>query len=451
MKVKCCLQAFDEKIIPLMQEENRLSSQYSKLIVSAEIEFKGKIYNLSQMQPFMLNKEQDERKKATQAYLSFFEKNEDELDRIYDQLVQVRTQMAQKLGYDNYIPLGYLRMNRLDYTSDMVAMFRKQVQEEIVPIASKLYQRQAKRLGLETLTCFDEKFEFASGNPVPKCSFDKMISIANIMYHELSSETGSFFDTMVKMNLLDLVSKPKKRAGGYCTSLPEYKVPFIFSNFNGTSADVDVLTHEAGHAFQIYMSKDIELQECLMATEESCEIHSMSMEFFAWPWMPLFFKEDTEKYYYLHLSDSIKFIPYGVLVDHFQHEVYAYPEMSAAERKSTWHHLEKMYLPHKNYEDAPLLERGGWWYRQNHIFNNPFYYIDYTLAQLCALQFWERKHHDDPTCWHDYVELCKQGGKYPFLDLVQLAGLKSPFKKGTVHTVMMNIEAYLHSIDDTQL
>ncbi len=451
MKAENCFKAFDEKLIPYMQKENQLTSEYDKLIAGAEIEFDGKINNLSQMGKYTLSADRSVREKAEQARLAFFEKNEAEFDRIYDELVKVRTQMAKEMGFDNFIELGYLRMDRLDYNAQDVENFRRQVREEIVPAATRLYERQKSRLGLDQLAFFDEKSEFLSGNPTPKGSYDEMIESALKMYNELSPETGEFFKKMVDQELLDLVAKPKKAAGGYMTPLYDFKMPFIFSNFNGTSGDVDVLTHEAGHAFQGYMSKDIEEVECLMATYEACEVHSMSMEFFAWPWMELFFKEDTKKYHFLHLSDALKFIPYGVLVDHFQHEVYAHPEMTPAERKATYHRLEEIYLPHKNYDGAPLLEKGCWWYRQSHIFQMPFYYIDYTLAQICAIQFWNRNYLKDENSWSDYLTLCKLGGTLPFQLMVKSANLKSPFEDGVVHEVIGNVESYLNAIDDTKL
>lgn len=445
------IKSFDEKIIPLLQKENKLVSSYSKLIAQAKLDLDGKIYTLSQIQPLMLNDDRELREKASAVYYAFFHENESKLDSIYDELVQLRTQIAKELGFSDYIELGYLRMMRFDYDQSQVSIFRKQVLETIVPIATKLYERQAKRLNLDKMDYFDEKFEFLSGNPKPQGTSDELLRAAQKMYHEMSEETTEFIDVMIKDELMDLLSKPNKEAGGYCTSFADYKVPFIFSNFNGTSGDVDVLTHEAGHAFQAYSSRNIEVPECVWPTLESCEIHSMSMEFFAWPWMENFFGKDTQKYYFLHLSSAIKFIPYGVLVDHFQHEVYGHPNMSKEERKATWRHLEKMYLPHKNYEKSPFLEKGTWWYKQGHIFQNPFYYIDYTLAQLCALQFWSKNQHKDPDCWNDYVALCKLGGTKTFTKLVSSANLDSPFENGTVAKVMEDVEAYLNQVEDQKL
>lgn len=446
------MKSFDPKIIPLLQEENRLNSRHAKLFASAQIMFDGEMYNLSSIGIKLQDLDRDIRKRASDAKMNWFKENEAEIDTIFDELVKVRNSMAKELGYKDFVELGYYRMNRLDYDCEIVEKYRQQVLKDLVPLANTLYSQQLSRLGYDNLQYYDEKIEFLSGNPKPKGSTEELLAYANKMYHEMSKETGEFFDVMINQELFDLESKANKHGGGYCTDFPDYKVPFIFSNFNGTSGDVDVLTHEAGHAFQSYLSqKTITVPECMFPTMESAEIHSMSMEFFAHPWMNLFFKEDTQKYYYLHVTSALKFIPYGVLVDHFQHLVYQNPDCSADQRKKMWRDLEKQYLPHKNYQECDLLEKGCWWYQQGHIFESPFYYIDYTLAQVCALQFFARMIEKDSTAWTDYVHLCKLGGTLPFLKLLKDAGLNSPFEEGTLKNSLNEINEYLKSIDDIKL
>lgn len=449
--IECQLKSFDDAILEDLQLENKIATQYDKLKASAKIEFEGKTYTLPGISALCESKDRETRKKAFEAKMKFYEDNEAEFDRIYDELVHVRDTMAKKLGYKNFTELGYVRMTRLDYNEEMVAQYRKEVLENVVPLASELTEKQRKRLGLDKMAYYDFGIEFESGNPTPKGISEELVEKARKMYHELSPETGEFFDMMINQELLDLVSKPNKAQGGYCTYIREYESPFIFSNFNGTSGDVDVLTHEAGHAFQVYSSRHNELPELEFPTYESCEIHSMSMEFITWPWSHEFFKEDTEKYHYLHLSSAVKFLPYGVLVDHFQHEVYHHPDMTPLERKKTWRELEKMYLPYKNYDECDFLERGNYWFQQGHIFSTPFYYIDYTLAQACSLQFWKRSQDHDLEMWKDYVKICQVGGTMSFLDIVKTAHLQSPFTKGSLKEIMASAKAYLDSIDDMKL
>lgn len=445
------LKAFDPIIIEDMQEENRLMTKYQALIASAEIPFDGEIYNLSSLEVKTNSSDRQVRKRALQAYWNWFEQHEEEVAQIFDQMIKVRTRMAQKLGYDNFIALGYARMHRYDYDQEDVAKYRRQVLKDVVPLCSALYKRQQKRLGYDTLHAWDEKVEFLQGNPTPKYDRAELVKRAQKMYHELSKETGVFFDFMVEHELLDLDSKPGKAAGGYCTFMPDYKSPFIFANFNQTQHDAEVLTHEAGHAYQIYESRDIYPSDCVWPTYESCEIHSMSMEFFTHPWMQSFFEEDVNRYYYSHMAGSLKFLPYGVLVDHFQHEVYTHPEMSHKERMDTWRRLEKEYLPHKNYEEVEILERGGWWMRQAHIFMSPFYYIDYTLAQVCAMQFWARMENKDPKAFEDYQHICKIGGTLPFRKIVKEAGLIVPFEEGCLEQVTGSVSQWLDEISEEEL
>ncbi len=445
------IQSFSKDIISELQEENKLTSEYTKLLASAKIPFDGEERNLSGLGPYMTSQFRDEREKASKAYYGFFKENEEKFDELFDKLVKVRHKMAKKLGFENFVELGYIRMLRTDYNAEMVEKFRNQVSEYIVPAASRLFKRQQERLGLEELRYYDENFEFNSGNATPKGDSKFIMNNGVLMYSELSKETKEFFDFMIEHELMDLETKKGKGAGGYCTYIPDYKSPFIFSNFNSTADDIDVLTHEAGHAFQVYMSRWIEIPDINFPTYESCEIHSMSMEFITWPWMELFFKEDTDKYKFTHLGSAIKFIPYGVLVDEFQHIIYENPNMTKEERKLVWRDLENKYQPHKNYKGNDLLERGGWWFKQGHIFKNPFYYIDYTLAQICALQFWKKMREDRKSGWQDYLNICKIGGTKSFLDIVKEANLISPFEEGCVSSVIGTINAYLESIDDKNL
>ena len=434
------LKSFSPEIISDLQEENKLMSQYTKLLASAEINFKGEALNLSGLYKYMLSDNRNERKEASQLYYNYFEEHEDEFDDIYDKLVHIRHNISKKLGFDNFVELGYIRMDITDYTSEMVVNLRKQILEYIVPLCNKLYEKQASRLNLDKLTYIDENIEFLDGNATIKGDSKYIIENGIKMYNELSKETKEFFDFMLENELMDLETKHNKSAGGYCTYIPDYKAPFIFSNFNGTSEDMDVLTHEAGHAFQLYMSRYIDMQEINFPTLDSCEIHSMSMEFITYPWMEVFFKEDTNKYKFAHLCSAIKFLPYGVVVDEFQHIIYSNPNMSKDERKKVWRDLEKKYLPHRDYENNKILEKGCWYFKQGHIFKDPFYYIDYVLAQICAFQFLKKMDEDKDKGWEDYLRICKVGGTQSFLEIVKTGNLVSPFKDKCIESIIPNLE-----------
>lgn len=445
------LKTFSPEVIEDLQQENKLTTEYSKLIASAKIPFEGEERTLAQLAPFQQSTDRNMRKRAAEASSGFMAENEANFDRIYDDLVKTRAKIAKKLGFSNFVELGYARMNRTDYNAEMVASFRDQVQKHIVPAASKLKERQRARIEVDQLLYYDENLAFLTGNATPKGDPDWIVANGAKMYDELSPETNTFFQFMQDNELMDLVAKKGKQGGGYCTYISEHQAPYIFSNFNGTSGDIDVLTHEAGHAFQVYESRSYAVPEYSFPTYEACEIHSMSMEFFTWPWMELFFKEDADKYRFDHLASALIFIPYGVTVDEFQHFVYENPEATPTERKQAWREIERKYLPHRNYENNEYLSQGGFWHKQGHIFSTPFYYIDYTLAQICAFQFWKKAQENHSEAWKDYLDLCRLGGSRSFTELVSAAGLISPFEEGCVTSVIGTIENWLERINDQQL
>ena len=450
-QAECSLKTFNEEVIPQLQEENKLSSKYDKLIASAKIPFDGEERTLSQMAPYTQSKDRNVRKDAAKKVAEFFSAHKNDFDEIYDKLVKVRTEIAHKLGFKNYVELAYARLRRLDYNAQDVAGYRKQVLENIVPLHSELRERQAKRLGIDKLKFYDEPIKFNSGNADPHGDPEWILNHGKTMYRELSKETDEFFTFMTENNLLDLLSKKGKNSGGYCTYIPDYKSPFIFANFNGTAHDVDVLTHEAGHAFQVYESRGYEIPEYLWPSYEACEIHSMSMEFLTWPWMGLYFENDEDKYKFIHLSEALLFIPYGVTVDEFQHWVYENPEATPEERRNKWLETEKKYLPTRDYGEIDELKEGIFWFRQGHIFGTPFYYIDYTLAQVCAFQFWIKSRENREKAWEEYLNLCRLGGSKPFFELMKAANLKNPFNEGTIASVIPKIREFLDSIDDMKM
>ena len=441
------MKAFDDRIMEDMVEENKLTTAYDSKIASCQVNFRGGTYNLPQMGKFMEDADRETRKEASEAYYGYLSTIKDELEDIYDKLVKVRTRMAQKLGYKNYVELGYIRMNRFDYNQEDVSAYRKQINEIVTPMVEKIMRKQFKRVGISSPKVYDMGVVFKDGNPIPLGSTQDKIDSAKKMYKELSPETDFFFNYMADHHVLDLDAKPGKQSGGYMTYFPVYKIPFIFSNFNGTSGDVDVLTHEFGHSFQAYMARNITIPEYRSPTMESCEIDSMSMEFLTEPWMNLFF-DNPDKYRYRHLADSITFLPYGVTVDEFQHFVYEHPEATPAERDAYWHSLEEKYTPYKVrcYKGCDYMMGGHRWLTQAHIFDNPFYYIDYTLAQVVAFEYFNLDRKNHALAWKRYLKICKLGGKYPFRTLVQKAGMKDPFAEGvvkkTVKPLMKVLESY---------
>ena len=425
--------SFDPKIIPDLIEENKLTSKYDEVLGGAKIEFRGQIYNLSQLGKFMSDKDRETRKEASIAMDKWLGEHEAEIADIYDKLVHLRDGMAKKLGFKNFVELGYIRLGRTDYNAKMVKGYREQIQREVVPVAQKLLKAQMKGLGIKDPQSFDYNLKFLSGNPTPVGGSKVLLGHAKTMYEKMSKESSKFINFMIDHHLLDLDAKPGKAPGGYCTYFPVYKAPFIFSNFNGTEHDVNVLCHEGGHAFQAYLSSGIKIPEYQNPTLESCEIHSMSMEFFTWPYMNLFFGKDAEKYKYSHLTDAIEFLPYGITIDEFQHWVYEHPNATHEERCAKYKEIESVNLPHNKYDYCPVLGKGTRWMRQSHVFGTPVYYIDYTLAQVVAFQFLAEDLKNHEKAWKKYVKLCKLGGQLPFTGLLEKVHLRNPFEEGNVH------------------
>lgn len=433
----------NKAIVDDIAMEAMLTQNYSKTAAACSTTFRGKSCNFYGLLKHMQSTDRKERKEAFLAWADLYKEAAPDLDKLYDELVTLRKGISTKLGFSNYIDMAYLKRGRFDYKSEDVANFRKQVKEVIVPVCQRLYEEQKERLGIDNLHYYDESLSYPEGNPEPIGDKDELINKAQIMSRELSKETGEFFDFMKEHGLFDLETKQGKRPGGYCTYLAAHKAPFIFSNFNGTSADVDVLTHEAGHAFESFTAGRIQpLTAMVFSTSEINEIHSMSMEHFTYPWMESFFGEKADKYRYAHLASALLVIPYMVCVDEFQHRVFS-ENLTAKDRRKVWRELELTYMPWRDYDGNEFLEQGGFWMQKQHIFLYPFYYIDYALAQMGAFEFYAKMCEDSKKAWEDYYKLCKIGGSKGYFETLSYAGLSNPLKDGSVKKIIDFVESKL--------
>ena len=439
--MEIAMKSVSEEIIPLMQEENTLVTEYEKLLASAQIPWGEETLNLSLLTPYLKHKDAKIRREAQEKQNEFFLSIQDKLDELYDKLVKNRTLQAKKLGFETYTPLGYLRMQRNCYGREEIENLRRQVKEVWVPFAESIFEKRKERLGLSELSYTDEVVYSPKGNPQPEGTPEEILQAGQQMYEELSSETKEFFDFMMDNELLDVFGRKTKAVGGYMTYIPDYKSPFIFANFNGTSGDVDVMTHECGHAFQGYLAAADPIREHADIGMETAEIHSMSMEFFTEPWYSLFFgKETAQEYTEMHLEDAVIFVPYGCMVDEFQHIVYDNPELTPKERKQAWKDLERVYKPHLFYDGLEFFENGCFWQKQHHIYSFPLYYIDYVIAQLCAFEYkiWMDK--DREAAWQSYLKLCKMSASKFHTELLEEAGLETPFKSGVIAKIVENLK-----------
>ena len=443
--------SFKPELIPYMQKENELTTRYGKLLASGRIPFRGQEYTISQFGVFKKDADDETRLEAWKAEGQWYKDNQAELDDIYDQLVHLRDEMGKLMGYENYVPLGYLNMQRNCYDKNDVEKFRKAVRDYLVPVADKVYRAQAERLGKEYPMSFaDNALTFRGGNPAPAGDADYIVNEAKKFYDSLSPETSAFFNDMLENEMMDLLSTEGKEGGGYCTEIAEYKLPFIFANFNGTKDDVETLTHEGGHAFEAWLNIDRVPMDQIFPSLEACEVHSMSMEFFGWKNAEGFFGDDARKFYYAHLADSLTFIPYGTMVDHFQHIVYENPDLTPRQRHDEWKKLLQVYMPWMKLDgDIPFYSEGEGWQRQHHIYQSPFYYIDYCLAQTVALEFWAMIQEDPDNAWKHYMAYTSQGGSQVFTKLLENADLESPFVEETLKKVCYKAGEWLDNYDLT--
>ena len=443
-QIKADIRLTDACNVELQVKESMLKQEYSKTAAAPTTQFHGEELNFYGFLKKMQSDNRLIRKEAMEAWSALYESISEKLDSIYTELMKLRLQMAENLGFSSYEEMVFLKMGRYTYTPEDLAVFRRQVCEHIVPICEKLFENQRQRLGIDTLHYYDESIVFPDGNAMPIGTTQELLEKAGKMYREISKETGDFFDFMLAYDLFDLETRNGKQQGGYCTTFPDYKAPFIFSNFNGTDADIDVLTHEAGHSFEAYEAmRRIPLTEQTFSTSEVAEIHSMSMEFFTYPWMELFFGEHAEKYRKSHLWDALECVPYMACVDEFQHRVYEEKLFDAMERRKVWSELEKKYMPWRDYDGNAFLENGGFWMQKQHIFMEPFYYIDYALARFGSLEYYGHMMQDYQSAWEDYYHLCCAGGSRSYPELLKIGNLSSPLEEGTVKKILDSIEEYI--------
>lgn len=437
------LEANAPELEPDMVEESRLVAKYVELLAGAEIPFRGETYSFTTLTPLTRSADRETREGAMRAACTWRAQNLEELDEIFDELVKLRAGMAAKVGLSDFVELGYRRMHRVDYDRKDVERFRDEVRRLVVPLATDLRAAQATKLGLDELMFWDESIQDPAGNPKPIGGTAELIERGRRVFHGVHPEIGTFFDGLVDREMLDLDVRGGKAGGGFCTFIDKLRSPFIFANCTGSQDDVRVLVHEAGHAFQMWSSRMLRFSDQIMPTYEACEIHSMALEFLAWPEMEQFFGDDADRYRRNHLADALTFLPYGVAVDHFQHLVYERPEATPAERHAMWQEMEALYLPSRKYGGMPHFADGALWQRQRHIYGMPFYYIDYTLAQTCALQMWARAFEDREGTLADYVALCKRGGTMSFQKLAASAGIISPFETGCLESVVTRAREWL--------
>ncbi len=435
--------SFSAEIVEDIKEENALVHEYMQHVSKLSVEFDGKTMPISALAPYKESLNREIRRKAHIAEGECYNSVKDNFDEIFDKLVKVRTKQAKKLGYDNYVELGYAKMRRICFDSSDITNLKNQVLEEIVPLNTEIRNKRRKRLEIDSLKFYDLPLSFKEGSPKPKIFGEDLVSAGKEMYSKMHESTNTFFDFLINSELIDVHPRQNKAPIGFCSFLPNYDAPFIFANFNNTSYDVNVLIHEAGHAFARYINSKKPFEQQLSSYSQTiAEIHSMSMEFLATPYYELFFKEDSKKFELSHLEDAFLFIPYACQVDEFQQKIYENPDMTPKERDELWLEIDKKFRPDIDYDGLPFYSEGSAWSRQTHIFKSPFYYIDYCLAEIVALEFYALFRESKSEAFNKYLTLVNFGGNKSYVDLLKEIGFDSPFKNLTIRNIINKIDVY---------
>ena len=444
--IKSGIEGYDSRLIPLQQEENALLSRYDQLVTNAKAEYRGKKVSRASLIPEQQSPDRDTRRAAYQASIASWDAQRGELEDIFDSLVRNRARQAELMGFPGFVELSYLRMNRIGYTPEDVRCFREQVKASLVPVAAALHERRRIRLGLERLYAYDGSVYFPQGNPVPLGDEQFCLEMTRRMYEAISPETGAYIHFMLDGGLYDVTMREGKQTGGYCTQLEAFRAPFIFANFDGTSENAYIMTHEGGHGFYFYLKRDETIRERGWYTSEMAETHAMAMEFFAGPHMELFFGSRGADYRAMHLEKAVSLILYECQQDEFQQIIYEQPGLTRQQRNDAWARLEQDYFPFREYTPEEKLHVGSRWQRIPHLFLWPFYAIDYALAQVCALQYARWMSNDPSGAWQSYLTFCRTCGDHSFPEALRRAGLQSPFTPGSLSSLMDWLQTWLYTV-----
>ncbi|PJE65437.1 hypothetical protein COU91_01685 [Candidatus Saccharibacteria bacterium CG10_big_fil_rev_8_21_14_0_10_47_8] len=428
-KYKLWLKPMDPVNTTLGIKTGNLSAKYEKIIANATVEVSGEKMNLSKVRSLGFSPDGDLRKAAYLASGKWFLDHHKQLADIYSQMVLLRDQMGRNLKFKNYVPLAYLNQSRMGYGIENVREFHRLVLKHLVPVLTRVFDARAKNLGQPTLRPWDVMFDPASYLPMGCAPVERQLDSAGRVFKKLSPVLTEHFENMRRQQLIDLENRPNKQAGAYCTDFSDEQKVLVFCNSTGDAEDVRILTHEMGHAFQLWESQHIEAIDLRHGSSELAEIYSMGMEFLSLPYMDEFFSAaNAERFAKNKWVDSLYTICYVCVVDEFQHWVYENPKASAKARDDMWAKLYAKYLPGVDFSGLEQYAKIRW-YAQRHIFVVPFYYIDYALAEIVAMQFALLAEKDHPKTMRTYLELCKIGGTKSFLQAIDDANLRSPFEE----------------------
>ena len=427
------VELFRAENVPLETEEARLSQQYQKLSGSLTVQFRGEEKTLVQMGRYLEEPDRALRQEAWELVANRRLREAEKFEEFFDQLVKLREQIARNAGYDNYRDYAFRRLGRFDYTPEDCEKFHAAVETEVVPMVAELQAKRRQQLGVKALRPWDAAVDPLSRPPLrPFDQVDQMVSRTQEIFARLDGDLAAGFQRMQTLRLLDLANRKGKAPGGYQSTLSEARVPFIFMNAVGLQRDVETILHEAGHAFHALATRDEDLYGYRSAPIEFCEVASMSMELLGNEFIERFYAApEANRARRTHLEGIVNILPWIATVDAFQHWVYTHPGHTRAERTAAWVGLMDRFggaVDWSGYEAG----RANLWHRQLHIFIHAFYYIEYGIAQLGALQVWANSKRDRAAALNDYKRSLALGGSRPLPELFAAAGCTFEFSRKTI-------------------
>ena len=438
------LGTFSPTIAGRLEEEQRLASRYTATTAAARILFRGETLNLPGLAPSAESLDRAVRHDAARAQWDFFAAQGDRIDGLYAELVRLRHGMARDLGEENFLPVAYRRMRRVGFGPDEIARFRDEIVEHVVPLVGRLMERRRIDNGLDRLMAWDLRLVDPLGNPKPLGTTADLLAASQVMFDRFDPAVGSLHRVMLAGGYFDVETRPNKSPGGQSEPLPLQAIPWVFANFTGTRGDIAVHVHEMGHAFQAHASFGKSCWDAEYPSAETAEIHSMALELLTASDADLLVgPESADRFRRAQLIGFLEALPMLALGDHWQHEIYANPDLSPDDRHAVWREMERRYTPWQEWGDLAHPAKGASWHGVLHYFLLPLYFIDYALASCCALQLWTRARHDRAGAMQAYLQLCRRGGDASFEELLRDANLISPFDAGSLAAIAAEVEQAL--------
>ncbi len=445
--VKNHVELFRAENVTLETEEAKLCQQYQKLIGAQTVTFRGEEKTLVQMGKYLEEPDRALRQEAWELVAQRRLQDAEKCEEIFGQLIQLRTQIAKNAGFENYRDFMFRKMGRFDYTPADCVNFHNAVEMEIIPVVREIQNERKRQLKLEKLRPWDLAVDPQNRAPLkPFAEVDRMISHTQNIFNRLDAGLAAGFKQMQDLKLLDLDNRKGKAPGGYQSTLSEARVPFIFMNAIGLQRDVETMLHEAGHAFHAQATREEDLYTYRSAPIEFCEVASMSMELLGNEFLEEFYPvAEANRARRTHLEGIIGFFPWMATVDAFQHWIYTHPGHTRAERKTEYLELMDRFGGDLNWSGCEAA-RAYSWQRQLHIFLHPFYYVEYGIAQLGALQVWANSKANKVKALNDYKKSLALGGSRPLPELFAAAGCKFQFDAATIRPLIQLADSELKKL-----